>query len=197
MRLKGRITEWNDDRGFGFVHPATGGDRVFIHIRSFANRQRRPVVGEIVTYEFSSDRNGRPQGMDVAYSGDRSRPAPPPGPGVAALVFTTLFLIAVTAAVVIGDLPPVTFAVYVLGSGITFVAYWWDKAAARNNDWRTAEGTLHLLGLVGGWPGALVAQKTLRHKSRKRAFQIVFWTTVVFNCCALILVFVQVRAGRW
>ncbi|MBL8421498.1 MAG: DUF1294 domain-containing protein, partial [Dechloromonas sp.] len=47
---------------------------------------------------------------------------------------------------------------------------------------RTAESTLHLLSLVGGWPGALVAQNRLRHKSRKASFLVAFWATVMLNC---------------
>jgi hypothetical protein len=38
---------------------------------------------------------------------------------------------------------------------------------------------------MGGWPGALVAQETLRHKSKKASFRIVFWATVLINCAGL------------
>lgn len=74
---------------------------------------------------------------------------------------------------------------YLIASVIAFIVYAIDKSAAKHNRWRTKETTLHLLALVGGWPGALAAQKLLRHKTRKRSFQIVFWITVILNCCAL------------
>jgi uncharacterized membrane protein YsdA (DUF1294 family) len=74
---------------------------------------------------------------------------------------------------------------YLGASAVAFFTYAVDKAAAQGNRWRIKESTLHLLGLVGGWPGALLAQKTLRHKSKKEEFQTVFWATVVFNCCVL------------
>lgn len=45
---------------------------------------------------------------------------------------------------------------------------------------------LHLLALIGGWPGALIAQRVFRHKSRKPSFRIVFLFTVVVNCAALL-----------
>ena len=82
---------------------------------------------------------------------------------------------------------PVTtlFIVYVVASVITFLAYAQDKSAAQHNRWRTKESTLHSLALVGGWPGALLAQKLLRHKSSKASFQRVFWVTVLVNVLAV------------
>ena len=65
---------------------------------------------------------------------------------------------------------------------ITFIIYAKDKSAARQGHWRTKESTLHMLALLGGWPGALIAQQTLRHKSQKADFRFVFWVTVVLNC---------------
>lgn len=47
------------------------------------------------------------------------------------------------------------------------------------------ETALHVFSLIGGWPGALVAQRVLRHKTKKRSFQIEFWVTVILNCGAL------------
>ncbi|WP_294772326.1 DUF1294 domain-containing protein [uncultured Rhodoferax sp.] len=64
---------------------------------------------------------------------------------------------------------------------LTFLVYAWDKSAARARRWRTPESTLHLMALAGGWPGALLAQQWLRHKSVKPAFRAVFWATVVLN----------------
>ncbi|MGO2508857.1 MAG: DUF1294 domain-containing protein [Vibrio hibernica] len=67
-------------------------------------------------------------------------------------------------------------------SFVTFVIYWKDKRAAKKDQWRTPEKTLQLLALAGGWPGALIAQKLLRHKTRKFSFQVIFWLMVVLNC---------------
>ncbi len=67
-----------------------------------------------------------------------------------------------------------------------FILYAIDKAAARRGSRRIAENTLHLWSLLGGWPGALAAQRIFRHKTSKTSFQIVFWITVALNCGAAI-----------
>lgn len=66
-------------------------------------------------------------------------------------------------------------------NAITFFAYWIDKHAARNRQWRTKEETLHLFGLAGGWPAARLAQQVLRHKTIKPAFQTTYWLTVCLH----------------
>lgn len=70
---------------------------------------------------------------------------------------------------------------YLLASALAFAAYGIDKAAAIGGTWRIPEAFLHLLGFVGGWPGALVAQRLFRHKSRKASFQVVFWVVAALN----------------
>jgi uncharacterized membrane protein YsdA (DUF1294 family) len=94
-------------------------------------------------------------------------------------------MIAVVAVVFAGRLPFGVLGLYLGASVVAFVAYALDKSAARHGRWRTAEGTLHLLGLIGGWPGAAFAQRIFRHKSRKAEFQRVFWITVVLNSLSL------------
>lgn len=185
MRYKGRITDWHDERGFGFVTPMEGGDRVFIHINSFANRTRRPLGNELVTYTVRKDAKGRRQGVDVRFSGEPPRSASKPGPSAISLGFAALFCGFVAAAFMVGRLPFVVLGVYLVAMPLTFAIYAWDKAAARNNRWRTPEAHLHLLALIGGWPGALLAQRVLRHKSSKKPFRAVFWVTVVVHCAVL------------
>lgn len=61
---------------------------------------------------------------------------------------------------------------------LTYLAYAMDKRKARAKEWREPERMLHLLELFGGWPGAFVAQRRLRHKSSKFSFQFTFWLIV-------------------
>ena len=79
-------------------------------------------------------------------------------------------------------------ALYSCASVITFGVYAGDKMAAQNASGRTSEKTLHLLSLAGGWPGALIAQVVLRHKTRKQSFLITYWFTVIINCIALAVI---------
>jgi uncharacterized membrane protein YsdA (DUF1294 family) len=56
----------------------------------------------------------------------------------------------------------------------TFIIYAHDKTMAHKNEWRTSEFTLHLLELLGGWPGALITQHVIRHKNKKHPFKELF-----------------------
>lgn len=185
MRYQGRITSWKDDQGFGFITPDGGGGQVFVHIKSFSNRRRRPVGDDIVTYELTKDPKGRARAAEVAFVGDRSVIAAFSWSGTVSLTFAALFLIFVTMSALAGKLPIAVLGLYLGASVVALLAYALDKSAARSDGWRTQESTLHMLGLIGGWPGALVAQRLLRHKSRKQSFQVVFWATVALNCAAL------------
>lgn len=189
MRYQGKITNWKDDKGFGFIYPNEGGNQVFVHIRSFSNRQRRPVGDEIVTYELKVDTKGRAQAMNVAFVGKRASSNISTDRRNTPLVLVATFLIFVTASAFVGKLPFAVLWLYLAGSAVSFLAYAFDKSAAKNDQWRIPENTLHLFALVGGWPGALAAQRLLRHKSKKQSFQIVFWVTAVLNCCALAWLF--------
>lgn len=185
MRYQGKVSNWKDDQGFGFITPNGGGKQVFVHIKSFPNRQRRPVSNEIVTYELKTDVNGRLNAESVRFLGERTQSSTSPERSKTPPVLTAAFLAFLVGAVFAGKLPLAVLVFYVAASVISFGAYAFDKSAARNDQWRTKENTLHLFALVGGWPGALAAQRLLRHKSKKQSFQIVFWMTVVLNCGAL------------
>jgi uncharacterized membrane protein YsdA (DUF1294 family) len=78
-------------------------------------------------------------------------------------------------------LTPLAGAAYLAMSVACFIAYALDKSAARRGERRTPESTLLMLGLFGGWPGAVLAQQWLRHKTVKQPFRQMFWLTVALN----------------
>jgi uncharacterized membrane protein YsdA (DUF1294 family) len=149
---------------------------------------------------LKTDAKGRLQAGNVVFVGDRTTGASPPRRAAVApagaeavpswrrtalLTFAVFFLVLVTVSVLTGKLPFAVLTLYLIASVVAFLAYAHDKTAAKKQRWRTQESTLHLFGLIGGWPGALVAQQLFRHKSKKRSFQIQFWITAVANCGAL------------
>ena len=72
-------------------------------------------------------------------------------------------------------------ALYALASVGTFLLYRHDKQRARDKGWRVPERVLHLGELLGGWPGALIAQQRFRHKTVKLRFRLVFFAIVALH----------------
>jgi uncharacterized membrane protein YsdA (DUF1294 family) len=103
-----------------------------------------------------------------------------------AIGIATLFLAVICGLVARGMLPLGILILYLAASLAAVIAYGVDKSAAQNGRWRTPESTLHVLALMGGWPGALIAQRVFRHKSRKLSFRVAFLATVALNCVALL-----------
>ena len=78
------------------------------------------------------------------------------------------------------------FEVWFLALNLCALAlYAWDKHAAARGRRRVPEARLHLLALLGGWPGAWLAQRLFRHKTRKAAFQRRFAACVALNLLAI------------
>ncbi|WP_345802260.1 DUF1294 domain-containing protein [Microbacterium sp. AZCO] len=118
-------------------------------------------------------------------SAERARDLSVPLPAALSWTVLVVFVAALAVAYVVLALPWWLPAAYAVLSVVAFAAYALDKRAARRAAPRTSEQALLTLGLLGGWPGALVAQQVFRHKTRKRTFRRAFWTTVVVNVLAL------------
>lgn len=99
----------------------------------------------------------------------------------ASVVALTLFALLYLGVTLVWGTPVLLAVGYAAMSLVCGLFYAQDKAAAQADEWRTSESTLLLLGLVGGWPGAIVAQQMLRHKTSKVSFRVAFWLTVLVN----------------
>lgn len=89
------------------------------------------------------------------------------------------FLLFLMIGALLRSLPPAVPVTYLLASFLSAAVYAYDKAQAQAAGWRIPESTLHAIDFLGGWPGGLVTQVLIRHKNRKRSFQISFWLLVV------------------
>jgi uncharacterized membrane protein YsdA (DUF1294 family)/cold shock CspA family protein len=202
MRSKGTLRTWNDERGFGFLEPSEGGEDIFVHARAFRARDGRPQVGQVVFFDVEF----MPQGKKRAKRVEPVRPTPTRKSrlraslaqrGMATLFAIPVFLILYVVVSVLWE-PPLIFAAAYAGiSFVTFFVYAKDKSAARRDAQRTPESTLHFLALAGGWPGALLAQQLLRHKSSKAKFRSVFWSTVVLNAAAFVILCSPIGQSLW
>jgi uncharacterized membrane protein YsdA (DUF1294 family)/cold shock CspA family protein len=191
MRFDGVIRTWDDERGFGFIEPLRGGDEIYVHITAFPRGQVRPRVKQRVSFEVDLSHDGRKRAKEVRIV-EALRPARTAAPGrvsrpsAASLLAILLFAALLVASTLTWRVPPAVAIGYATLSLLSVGAYALDKASARRRRLRIPENLLHLLGLAGGWPGSLVAQQLLRHKSAKRSFIVVLWITVVLNVAGFV-----------
>jgi uncharacterized membrane protein YsdA (DUF1294 family)/cold shock CspA family protein len=197
MRFEGTLTSWNDERGFGRIESSQGGEPIFLHVSAWPCGSGRPQLGQTVTFAVELGPKGK-RAKDVQLLQVR-RPARPSERaaraqwGTATLFAIPVFLLVYVVIAATWKLPLWVAGLYLVLSAATFVAYAADKSAAANGAWRTPESTLHTLAVAGGWPGALLAQQILRHKSTKPAFRQAFWATVLLNVVGLLVLASPVR----
>lgn len=208
MEKRGVLKSWNDGKGFGFIQPEGGGEPLFVHISAMRG-DSRPQVGDNVLYVAGRDAQGRPRAQHMRHAGlsldrpaIRRKPAaarqpaggnPPKASrradaaGIRDLPIKLLILAGLCLLPIWGSLALLGQGVwwvalaYPLVSLFSFCQYWLDKQHAQKGRWRTPENSLHIAELLGGWPGALVAQQAFRHKTRKASFQLVFWAIVTLH----------------
>jgi len=199
MRIEGAVKTWNDERGFGFIEPLHGGQEIFVHIKAFMSLSGRPEVGQRVTFEVEMAPDGKKRAKRVEVvkakrQSARARNDNPAQWGTATLFAIPAFLVLVAIAAFLWKIPGWVAGLYIGASVVCFVVYAIDKSAAAADRWRVSEDTLLGLGLIGGWPGAIVAQQFLRHKSNKASFRAKFWATVIANVLGFLALSSPLRA---
>lgn len=188
-RTHGRLISWNDERGFGFIAPDGGGQDVFVHASAFAKEGRHIEVGGDYEFDLDIGKDGRPKAKRVAYIvPPKSQPSSisqflQRGPRFLVIL---AFLFIVVAISTVQPISPNWLIIYGVASIACFAGYGLDKAAASQKQWRVSETILLLIGLVGGWPGAIFAQEIFRHKTQKKTFRRLFWMTVAINMAAFV-----------
>lgn len=202
MRQEGILKTWNDDRGFGFIEPVHGGQEVFVHIKAFPVRAGRPEVGAALSFEVALNAEGRKQARRVELLKARRRALPasasrPARWGTATFLAIPAFFVGAAVVAHFFRVPAWVMGGYGLMSLVCFVVYGQDKSAAQvEGRRRVPESTLLMLGLLGGWPGAIVAQQVLRHKSSKASFRARFWLSVLGNVAGFVVLAWAQRVWR-
>ena len=203
-KQQGVVKKWQDDKGFGFIETETGA-AVFFHVSEF-KAQRRPTIGEQVVFTVGQDSQGRLRAKQVQELGfvqqkmaqknsqirqrnaKRSHQAEFETGQKKRLVLGLGFYAILALLAVMQKISWLVVGWYFVLGLITYGMYAKDKAAAQSGEWRTPESTLHLLSILGGWVGAMVAQTYLRHKSQKPEFRMTYYLTVVINLAVLLFI---------
>jgi cold shock CspA family protein len=107
MDQQGRLTQWNDAKGYGFITPLSRGPRIFVHISQFQQRNRRPRLNDLLTYVIDQDEQGRLRAKEVRYQ-NRTQLQPVKKKSVpAALPITAAVLILLSLASIYFRIIPV------------------------------------------------------------------------------------------
>ena len=186
---RGVVVMFDAERGFGFIRPDGVKEEeekdVFVHVRNVeGHKSLHP--GQRVSFHLTRTDKG-PAAINVQ------------GGSVLGIPYLKYSLIGLgTALLLLFGLAtaldrPTSFALWLVMwvaalSLVTFGIYGYDKAQAQGGGPRVPEAVLHLLGLLGGTPGAFVAMRMFHHKTSKQSFQTIFWLTVAVQLVVLVLV---------
>jgi uncharacterized membrane protein YsdA (DUF1294 family)/cold shock CspA family protein len=174
-RLTGQIESWDLQKGYGYIE--SDGQRYFLHVRDFAKRHKTPEAGDVLTFSLGTDRKGRSCATQAIHRNDGGRLSV-----VHFGIFTGLLIAPCLAGWRFGS-HGFWFLVGWAGA-MSIITYWLyanDKKRARLGESRASETSLQVFALIGGWPGAFLAQHRLRHKCAKVSFQCLFWLIVAVH----------------
>lgn len=188
----GRVSHWDVAKGLGFVVPDAGGERLLLRRADLQGRLKargQPELGEAVRY---TPRDGMAKAVHslraspAAQAPYKAPPRPQSGPSSARLLVIPVFGLLLGALQMSWAMPRIVPTLYSALSLALFIVYGLDKWAAKRGRARVAETSLHLIALLGGWPGALLGQQVFRHKTAKPAFLRWTWAMAALNLLALV-----------
>ena len=211
----GTVVRWDSEKAFGFIRCPDIPADVFFHLRDFSGAAK-PSEGLRVMFQDIHVGGKGPRGLSVEPARNSivnapSAPAPLPveapllpasrpaarsssrwqkrreeRPLWIGLSLIGCWLVLWLVGIGMGRFPWIVLTAVVLVNLATFYMYWRDKDAAVQETRRVPEEHLHVLAVIGGWPGAWFAQQILRHKTVKQPFRSIYWGTVALNIAALL-----------
>ena len=176
--MRGVVTSFYPDRGFGFIKPDDGSADVFVHVSEVPGG-RVLDVGRKVNFTPVPTQRGL-QARSVVPGGRQRSPKL-----TTALLGVGLALVATAAgALVVGG----PWLLWWLGAVniVTLVFYWWDKRQAQLQAFRIPELTLLGLGALGGTPAGLLGRIRFRHKTIKTSYRVKFWAIALLQAAGLV-----------
>lgn len=63
--MKGKISDWKDDKGFGFIRSPEQSDKIFFHISDIKTKERRPKIDDLVEFELAQDSQKRLKAKNI------------------------------------------------------------------------------------------------------------------------------------
>jgi uncharacterized membrane protein YsdA (DUF1294 family)/cold shock CspA family protein len=168
----GKIVAWNSARGFGWLE--CDGERVFVHLREFKGTDITPELGVEFPFVLGTDVQGRPCAKGVSACLVNGKVGLWGWLLLAALLIWPVAGMAhLPVAIWLPLLQMIALSV------VVYKLYAYDKRQAIHYAWRVPQTIMHLGEIAGGWPGAFIAQRRLRHKSTKKAYQSIFWGIIL------------------
>lgn len=192
LGVDGQIVRWDNDKGFGFVATQTPPLNIFFHASVLQARHLLPQNGEQVKIKakyadgkWTATEVGSPRRRQAEAAAAKQAAKllqPMRDKLMFALPLAGLWLLLLAL-----KLPKILVAAVLL-SLLCAAMYAWDKQAALSGRRRIPEAKLNLFALLGGWPGALLARYTFRHKTVKQPFVALFWVSVLLNVAAVLYI---------
>ncbi len=214
MKKQGTIVRWDAERASGYIRSPDTAAEVYFHLRDYEGPH--PIApGTAVVYEEIVIGGKGPRALSVKLPPppplhEATAPAQPaPEPVLAAAAnspaqrwreeraqrrqtqvalgllggWLLIWLVGIGA----GRFPWVVLAGLVLVNIATFFLYWRDQHVQTEGGAPWPVEHLHAAAVLGGWPAAWLAQRSLGHRLEERRFQQVFVACAALNVAALLI----------
>ncbi len=175
MALKGTITEWYIDKGYGYIIPDSGALRIKFLLSEVRNSVNIGAIKQPVRFVITQDEHGNRRATHI----EGTRPFP------WMLLIVVWFFATLAGCIYIWQYPVVVSYYYLATSSILIVVYWFDKRSEKRKKAVTGESALLFLSALGGWPGAAIGQYVFNLNAKSFVFHLLFVLIVIGHIAAI------------